>query len=368
MAVHGLCENSNSAWTDPKTNVSWIKDLLPQDLHYVRVLSFGYDTSALTFFSLGGSDVLEGIAETLVQNLHSHRSLDSGEDRPIVFVCHGLGGIIVKKALIYASNQKGAFVQHLYSIYVSTFAILFFSVPHKDLEGRMWMDYETMMQRPTDATAPRHLKRSGSRESAKHISRDVNSAFAHMLKQFRIYYFWEGVKTSIGHSEIFMVDQASAAPVIDNTERTCIASDHFGMVKCADRKSQTYRSVLAPLVRYCREAPSIIAHRWSLAEQNLQRARCDEAFELTGIVYDIDEKILRPSLSGRESSKSPKKNIDLPRRPSLNYVGRSAISETLSDAFFSSPVKSQKVFILYGMGGTGKTEISIKFARDNQHQ
>ena len=367
VAVHGLSETSTTAWTDPRTNVLWLRDLLPQDLHLVRVLSFGYRATASSFFAAGGSEILEGIAETLVQNLESHRALDGGKERPIIFVCHGLGGVIVKKALIYSSTRTSAYVQHLYTIYVSTFAILLFGVPHNDLEKSKWLELESVLQQSQELFNVPLSRRLDDRKSETGTLREVNSAFASLMKQFRIYYFWESSETSFGNFQSIVVDQSSAAPTIDNTERMGIPSDHLGMVKYAGSGCQTYRSVLGTLMRYCREAPSLIAHRWELAEQNMSRARSNEAFELTGLVYDILDNQRRPSRSVREGEVT-KKHIDLPRRPLLHYVGRSVISQELDKAFFSTSEKSQKVFVLYGMGGTGKTEISIKFARDNQHR
>jgi hypothetical protein len=255
----------------------------------------------------------------------------------------------------------------LYAIYVWTFAILLFGVPHNDLVKSKWLELESHLKQSQEWFNVRHSKRLDGRKFEMGTLRVVDGAFASLMKQFRIYYFWESVETSFGNFQSFVVDQSSAAPAIDNTERMGIPSDHLGMVKYASSGCQTYRSVLGTLIRYCREAPSLIAHRWTLAEQNMSRARSNEAFELTGFVYDIEDNRRRQSrfVGGGEVTK---KHIDLPRRPLLQYVGRSGIYQDLEKASFSTSEKSQKVFVLYGMGGTGKTEISIKFARDNQHR
>ncbi len=247
--------------------------------------------------------------------------------------------------------------------------MLFFGVPHNDLLNSKWRELELLLQQSQESSSVRSSKRLRGQEFEAGALRVVEGAFTSIMKQFRIYYFWESVETSFGSSRSLVVDRSSAAPAIDNTERMGIPSDHLGMVKYAGSDCKTYRTVLGTLVRYCREAPSLIAHRWKLAEQNMSQARSNEAFELTGLVYDIEDNQRRQSRSrsveGREITK---KHIDLPRRPLTQYVGRSGISQDLDEAFFSSSESSQKVFVLYGMGGTGKTEISIKFARDNQHR
>ncbi|EXJ61252.1 uncharacterized protein A1O5_12044 [Cladophialophora psammophila CBS 110553] len=365
VAVHGLGETCTTAWTDTDTGVLWLRDLLPQDLHVARVLSFGYNVAISSFF--GGSEVLEGIAETLVQNLESHRALDGGQQRPIIFICHGIGGTIVKKALVYSSTRIAPHVQHLYTVFVSTYAILLFGVPHDHLVKWKWLELESFLRHSKGLFKGRQSKGQDDQISEGQTLRMAEVAFAPLLKQFRIYFFWESAETTLGKVRDVMVDQSSAAPAIDNAERMAIPSDHLGMVKYASSSCQTYRSVLGALIRYCREASSLISHRWKLAEAHMSRARSNEAFELTGLVYDIQdtERTKDGAVTG---IKAPKKQIDLPRRPFVYYVGRSGMSQVLEKAFFSSPGKLQKVFVLCGMGGAGKTEICIQFARDNQHR
>ena len=368
VAVHGLGETSTTAWTDCGTGLLWLRDLLPKDLHVARVLSFGYNLDISSFFDSGGSDILEGIAETLVQNLESYRALNGGLQRPIIFICHGLGGTIVKKALIYSSTRTSPYVQHLYTIFISTYAILLFGVPHNHLVEWKWLELESALHHSKGLFKARQSKGDDGQIPKGETLRMIEVAFAPLMKQFRIYFFWESVETTLGKVRSLMVDQSSAAPAnLDNTERMGIQSDHLGMVKYASSSCQTYISVLAALIRYCQDASSLISHRWKLAEANMSRARANEAFELTGFVYEIQDS-QRAQSSAVAGIKAPKKQIDLPRRPFVHYVGRSGMSHDLEKAFLSSQGRLQKIFVLCGMGGTGKTEISIQFARDNQHR
>ncbi|KAK5409868.1 hypothetical protein LTR06_006334 [Exophiala xenobiotica] len=334
VAVHGLGETNTTAWTDSGTGLLWLRDLLPKDLHVARVLSFNLEISS--FFARGGSDILEGIAVTLVQNLEGYRALNGGQQRPIIFICHGLGGTIVKKALVYSSTRTSPYVQHLYTILISTYAILLFGVPHDHIVEWKWLELESVLQHSKGLSKPCQFSKDDGQVPKGETLRTIEAAFAPLMKQFRIYFFWESVETTLGKLRSVMVDQSSAAPAnLDNAERMGIQSDHLGMVKYATPSCQTYISVLAALIRYCQDASSLISHRWKLAEANISRARANEAFELTGLVYEIQDSQRRHS---------------------------SAV------AFFSSRGELQKIFVLCGMPGTGKTEISIQFARDNQHR
>ena len=118
------------AWTDAGTGILWLRDFLPEAIPVARVLTFGYDTSDSSFLRAGWADTIQKYAHTLVALLQADRSIEGCDHRPIIFVCHGVGGILVKKALAYSASRTSTQVVHLYTIFVSTYGILFFGTPH----------------------------------------------------------------------------------------------------------------------------------------------------------------------------------------------------------------------------------------------
>ncbi|KIM82088.1 hypothetical protein PILCRDRAFT_484446 [Piloderma croceum F 1598] len=94
VAVHGLDGEPNKTWTDPKTKAFWIKDFLPQDVPDARILNFGYNASAA--FGNTTAEVIDH-AKDLLSSLLDKREEEMERRRPLIFIAHSLGGIIVKQ-------------------------------------------------------------------------------------------------------------------------------------------------------------------------------------------------------------------------------------------------------------------------------
>jgi len=77
-----------------------------------------------------------------------------------------------------------------------------------------------------------------------------------------------------------VVEEHSAAPILDDTERAGLPYDHRSMCKFESRSSPGYRLIVAALMRYTANAPATIANRWLHATEMLKLKRANEAAEL----------------------------------------------------------------------------------------
>lgn len=77
-----------------------------------------------------------------------------------------------------------------------------------------------------------------------------------------------------------VVEESSAAPILDNTERAGLPCDHRNMCRFKSRTSPGYRLVVAALMRYSKEAPEVVSRRWKHAIDMLNSKRSQEADEL----------------------------------------------------------------------------------------
>ena len=358
----------NQAWTDPATNVQWLRDLLPKTLGNARVLAFEYNANKASFYGAYSADRIQQHAQTLVADLQGDRSLEGCSERPLIFICHGLGGIIVKKALTYSSTRTSKNVEHLYGIFVSTFAVLFFGTPHEGLERSTWSSSASMVD---DGPHGGNQLVSAIAKNSETLQA-ITDHFATLMKQFHIYFFWEERESEIQGQKVYVVEKLSAAPIFDNTERAGIDGDHAQMVKFSDSKSSSYRTVIEALLRYSKCAPQIIAGRWHQASSMLAQARSNEASELVGTAFDIHDNN-RPFRYERKISVAPRnKYFHIPQVVSSIFTGREDISIAVEESLLASPDSDashqQRRYVVYGVGGSGKTQFCSKFAQDHRER
>jgi hypothetical protein len=111
VAVHGLGGDFYRTWatSGSQRQILWLSQLLPKDLPGARIFSFGYESAPTFSRSVTGIrdsangllHHLKSIIEQVSENPRAYRTpiLTNPQwpDQPIIFICHSLGGIIVKQ-------------------------------------------------------------------------------------------------------------------------------------------------------------------------------------------------------------------------------------------------------------------------------
>ncbi|PTB69295.1 hypothetical protein BBK36DRAFT_1110520, partial [Trichoderma citrinoviride] len=110
-------------------SVFWPIDLISKDCPNSRILLFGYD-SKITKYKRGAinwNSILSHSKDLLFDLVRERRS-----NRPLVFVAHSLGGVVVKQMLAESSSPPGAFHNEIVK---STAAVVFLGTPHRGSQG-----------------------------------------------------------------------------------------------------------------------------------------------------------------------------------------------------------------------------------------
>lgn len=190
----------------------------------------------------------------------------------------------MKRALIYSRSLSSEKTEHLRSVYVSTFGILFLGTPHNGSDVAKW---GLLLNNICNAVLPKKILEASpqllkSLRTNNETLQHINSLFVDIMGRFHIYFFHETRSTDVHGTREVIVDEHSAAPYMDGVERMGIEADHSHMCKFDDENSAGYEAVAEAILRYSCQAPAVISTRW-VEEKN---ARFQEKKAKAREIYD----------------------------------------------------------------------------------
>ncbi|KAI1392648.1 uncharacterized protein F4822DRAFT_425851 [Hypoxylon trugodes] len=316
VAVHGLGGDWEETWTDSDTGKMWLRDFLPLQFSNIRIWSFGYDSS----YTLSQSvNTIDDAARSLIDGLAGERLKPSAKKKPIIFIAHSLGGIIVKKALILTNERS----DHWEDLRDSAAGAILFGVPHRGSDIAWWADFVTSIFNYGT------LGSVGNREVVKALKRNspalsqISDSFIQLANNLKlIRTFYETMR--IGNQIIVNKDSANLR--LHNEVAIPIqGADHRNLCRFGNEESQKYRPVKNALYDMMRK----------VTEDSSPCSSCYQIpFSLQGVSV------------------------------TMNFVPRpfdtAKIEQTLLPGCHSH---GRKIFVLYGLGGIGKTQLAIDFTR-----
>ena len=158
-------------------------------------------------------------------------------------------------------------------------------------------------------------------EEGSEVLQNITDQFASLMPRFRVFFLWEQERTALPHTRAYIVNESSAAPILDGTERSGIAADHRGMCKFGSRSSPGFRLVAAVLQRYRQAAPETIKARLARASVMLNDLRWHEATELVGTVPSDRRQAATSSLAQGEYMREPARQFASHPRAILDISG-----------------------------------------------
>ncbi|KAF3358988.1 hypothetical protein VDGD_06119 [Verticillium dahliae] len=174
VLVHGLHGSKSTTWCDEGESWNtWNKTLIKDDLFgywTIRELYYWYETnweSTHIYFPDGINEEAQKLVDELVE---ARKGLDTEKSRPIVFIGHDIGGLIVKKALVIAASNAAKYG----NIPWETSTLIFLSVPNRIRELERLED-ELIDLISTDTTIP------GLVRKASQLARDIRTVNAEFL-------------------------------------------------------------------------------------------------------------------------------------------------------------------------------------------
>ncbi|XP_043075121.1 protein SERAC1 isoform X2 [Puntigrus tetrazona] len=247
LFVHGLLGAAFKTWRQKDLDVTeddkvegvredytecWPKSWLAADCPNLRILSVEYDTHLSDWKAkCPAENQRKSLAYRSQELLRKLKDAGVG-DRPVVWVAHSMGGLLVKKMLLDASKDPD-----LSPLIKNTKGILFYSVPH---HGTFMAEYSVNVRY---LLFPSIEVKELCRDSP--ALRDLNENFLNIAKEqdFKVLSFAETLPTYIGPMlKLLVVPSQSADLGIGDLIQVDV--DHLNICKPERKDSFLYRHTL----------------------------------------------------------------------------------------------------------------------------
>ncbi|KAI5841055.1 hypothetical protein DFP73DRAFT_516555 [Morchella snyderi] len=354
VAVTGLAGHAFGSWRGKgDLGRMWLQDFFSEDLPNCRTMIYGHNSGLLD----NGIHQIKDYNQQFIWELTRVRSsiLNEGKIRPIILIGHSFGGIIITQSLVKCKDLSGS-NDAADDIFKSTYATAFFGTPHRGL----FVDDILSMAHEMEEERIELVQSIGGGE----VLRDELETFIGLAPGLKILSFYEQMKTkrlkkangsySRAGEYFIPVSRESALLDLNQDIETSIPvdADHTNMVKFNAKGDAAYRAIIFQLKLFLEQ---LRKKESTLGNGNMLHQRSMHA-----LVNDI-----LPELN-LGVPKQFTRHRTIPHSVSPQFTGRDDILERLKDYFFplNPPDSDQRlVFVLHGMGGSGKSQISLEFIR-----
>ncbi|CAG1982590.1 unnamed protein product [Fusarium graminearum] len=259
VAVHGLGSDVDRTWTwrpdDPEQSVHWLKDsdMLRRKIPNARILAYNYDS---TWLYDAPRVRAESCGKALIYGLDNFREREGTRDRPIIFLAHSFGGLVIQDGLVFADSM-GRFEDILR--YTAGFVSL--GTPFRGTDIHWAADL-----------AANVMRLYGSYRGCLSVLKYDNpqlryktQCFGRLRKKyhFPMFCFFESLETTFirlpflgNYFKAIVVDEASAC--LSELARLPLETDHIKLNKYSSPEDQSYLRVSAEIVRMCNNVVAVM--------------------------------------------------------------------------------------------------------------
>ena len=237
--IHGLGGNAAETWKHDNNTQSF-PEMLAADLPNSNVWVLNYDAAPSAWLGKGMS--LRDNAKNILFGMYTH---DIGTKRPVIFVCHSLGGLVAKQMFEVGLTLRD---ENLTRIADRMEGFVFFATPHK---GAPAADFFAIISRTLKVFRPTETIRD-----LKHNSKpllDLNQFFIresgmrHLQDRCLVFYETSPMKGA----GMLIVPEESADPGLTKGSIAIPArADHVSICKPINDSDLQYKAVLKELKKW----------------------------------------------------------------------------------------------------------------------
>nr|POF14119.1 nephrocystin-3 [Quercus suber] len=347
VAVMGLGGHALGSFRTADGTSVWLRDFASEDVPRARFITYGYDSKVAAKVSTQG---LSAIAHTLLDGLAIFRRRTQTSKQPLCFVCHSLGGVVLKEALVISSKVTEPKYEELRQVAMSTYGLLLMGVPNLGLKHNQLKS--VVDGEPNDGFVRDLLVQSDGEPSQflNYLTIEFASLDRRRRSPFEIISYYE-TKTSptimgrfaMNGPQEYMVSKTSAERIghlTRNIDHLPSDTDHRGLIRFEHAQDYRYRSVVDKLAKMSVEAAAFRASDADLHSQELERILPSETDDILG------------------QPPPPPRYLPFPRN--AQFVGRSIELEALERKLFIE--QDCHSLAMVGLGGIGKTQVALYFA------
>ncbi|KIX08072.1 uncharacterized protein Z518_02727 [Rhinocladiella mackenziei CBS 650.93] len=257
-----------------------------------------------------------------------HTCSNNASDRPIIFVAHSLGGLVCKEAILLSRNNPE---MRLKKIFDRIKGVIFMGTPHT---GNWMADWAKLpasalgILKSTNTTLLKIL------ETDDQLIESIQVGFLAMIRDLRennrrleVTCFFEELPLPVVGKGV-----SKESATFAGYNPISIHANHRDMVRFASAEETGFQRVLGELIRWEEELQSSVTNKPTPSIEPI-----------------------RPS--------APKAIFDVPFEPDPHYISRDTLSSSIEEQ-----LDDHQRAILYGMGGTGKSQIAIAYAHQYHKQ
>ena len=310
-------------------------------------MTWGYDVQIESVLTPTSQASILHHAETLLFDLTLLRKSAVGETKPVLFIAHSLGGIVVKDALSISSNEKTVFNQLL----PATIGVMFLGTPHRGSSavslGKMAFEISKLFLKKPNVQILRGLELES--ELPERISRSFGRILAE--RNIKVHSFREAIPT-MG----MMIVTAASSTIGDPHEtRDSLHANHRKLAKISSVSDIKYRRFVSVLQSWIDDASSE-----EIVQSNAQSVDVQEALIFPdGSLSSNEDGSIFESL---RSDKTHARYDDI--QSAYQEIYKWLFDDGVGFADWLRGANMSNFFWIQGKPGSGKSTL-MKFAIDH---
>ena len=220
--IHGLGGQAYDTWRRSVEGSTFWPEWLARDIPGLAAWTLAYEAPPTNWF--GTAMPIQDRAKNVLECLLGRRELRGA---PLVFVCHSLGGLVVKQVLRAADGRR-AYSAETQALLNSVKGVVFIATPHTGSMQATWLDKLRLIAWPSASTLD--LVRNNAN------LRDLNVWYRNWSGSIRHKVFYEKRGTTAG----VIVGDDSSDPGLLHVDPVGIDADHLDICKPADVSDLVY--------------------------------------------------------------------------------------------------------------------------------